>query len=129
MLCLAWIKGSNLSSGGSNVGSRGRASSRLLFVVLSLAFLAGCATGPSYTEVKNTFPELTADKGRIFFYRDGGLFGGGIQPSIRLNGDVIGDAVPGGFFFRDVKPGVYDVSVNTEVVRSANVGLVAMQTQ
>jgi hypothetical protein len=101
----------------------------LLVVIASAFLLSACASGPSYNQVKNTFPEIAADKGRIFFYRDGSLVGGGIQPSIRLDGKVVGDSVPGTVFFRDTKPGTHDVSVTTEVLSSTSVELSAQQTQ
>jgi hypothetical protein len=38
-----------------------------------------------------------------------------IQPSIKLNGNVVGESKPGGFFYVDVRPGDYEVVLSTEV--------------
>jgi hypothetical protein len=59
-------------------------------------------------------PRLTADKGRIYFYRSG-ILGAAVQPEIRLNNEVVGRAVPGGFFFVDRPKGSYEASATTEV--------------
>lgn len=78
---------------------------------------AGCATGPRVAEVRNRIPPIPDGMGRIWFYRAGDLQGSAVQPAIRLNGQTIGDSVPGGAFFRDVPPGEYTVSTATEVER------------
>jgi len=77
--------------------------------------LVGCASGPKYTEVKSSMPILSADKGRIFFYRSGSMVGSGIQPNVNLNGAVVGESKPGGFFYLDVLPSQYEVSLTSEV--------------
>lgn len=82
---------------------------------LFILALAGCATGPKYSEVRSTIPQLSADKGRIYFYRSANIFGSGIQPSVKLNGNVVGESKPGGFFYVDVPPGDYEVVLTTEV--------------
>jgi hypothetical protein len=40
-----------------------------------------------------------------------------VQPDVRLNGDVVGKAVPRGFFFVDRQPGNCEVTTSTEVER------------
>ena len=89
-------------------------------IVLMVFAVAGCATGPSYQKVANTLPQLEPDKGRIYFYRSGSPFGSAVQPSVYLNGQKVGDAVPGGVYFKDVEPGEYEVKVETEVERKIN---------
>ncbi|MGB0206073.1 MAG: DUF2846 domain-containing protein [Neptuniibacter sp.] len=86
----------------------------LLFLLCS-SMLVGCASGPKYTEVVDTFPAIASEEGRVYFYRSGNLIGSGIQPKVRLNGEVIGQSEPGGFFFVDRKPGDYEVLLSTEV--------------
>ena len=85
--------------------------------LIAVLILAGCATGPRLAEVQSTLPQLQTEKGRIWFYRSSSPFGAAIQPSIRLNGEVVGESVPGGVFFRDVEPGDYNVATTTEVER------------
>lgn len=92
--------------------------SKLVAVSVVAAALGGCATGPKYTEVKSSIPALSPDSGRIYFYRPTNMgFGSGIQPSVRLNGNVVGESKAGGFFYVDTAPGDYEVMLSTEVER------------
>ena len=90
---------------------------RSMLAAVSLALLSACASGPKYSEVASTFPQLAAHQGRIWFYRSGTMFGAGIQPDVMLNGAKVGDSVPGGFFYVDRAPGNYEVLLATEVER------------
>ena len=102
---------------------------RHLTAAIIALLLAACATGPKYAEVKSAIPALAADHGRIYFYRSGNMFGSGIQPVVMLNGEKVGDSVPGGFFFVDRKPGNYEVLLSTEVERKLTFTLVSGQEQ
>ena len=95
-----------------------------LVVLVGLA-LSGCATGPDYSEVAATLPSTAPDEGRIYFYRSGSPFGAAIQPAVMLNGEKVGKAEPGGVFFKDVPPGNYEVSTETEVEKTATFTLAA----
>jgi len=87
---------------------------RALFAAVPLMLLlAGCATGPKYTEVISTLPSLTPSEGRIYFYRPSAL-GAAVQPEIKLNGQKVGTAKPHGFYFVDRAPGDYEVTAATE---------------
>lgn len=86
----------------------------ILFVTL---LLGGCAGGPKYDEVASSFPPLSPDQGRIFFYRSSNMFGAAIQPAVMLNGEEVGQSVPGGFFFVDRASGNAEVLLSTEVDR------------
>jgi len=88
---------------------------KLSFICMLALAVVGCATGPKYTEVKSSIPNLSPDNGRIYFYRSGTMFGSGIQPSVKLNGVVVGESKPGGFFYVDVPPADYEVVLSTEV--------------
>lgn len=98
----------------------------LTFAMSALA-LIGCATGPKYTEVKSSIPALSPDSGRIYFYRSGNMFGSGIQPSVKLNGLVVGESKPGGFFYVDVPPADYEVVLSTEVDKKLTFSLEKQQ--
>ncbi|HUK05055.1 MAG TPA: DUF2846 domain-containing protein [Burkholderiales bacterium] len=100
---------------------------RWLLAALALALLPACATGPRYAEVEKTLPKVAADKGRVWFYRSGIMFGAGIQPSVLLNGEKVGDSVPGGFFYVDRNPGSYEVLLSTEVDRKVTFTLESAQ--
>lgn len=99
-----------------------------LLLVLAVA-LTGCASGPKFTEVKSSIPTIGANKGRIYFFRSNSLVGSAIQPSVTLNGEKVGDSVPGGFFFVDRTPGNYEVSMSTEIERKASFTLEQGQTR
>lgn len=86
--------------------------------------LAACAaTGPKFTEVEASFPQLRAGQGRIFFYRNPGGMGLALKPDIRLAGVVVGEVEPGGFFFVDRPAGRYRASARTEVENSVDIDL------
>lgn len=91
---------------------------RVCAVVLLSILVSACASGPKMAEMKSTIPALKADQGRIYFYRSSSIVGAAIQPSIMLNGVVVGDSEPGGFFFIDHAPGPKEVSVATEVEKN-----------
>ncbi|MBT8101158.1 MAG: DUF2846 domain-containing protein [Gammaproteobacteria bacterium] len=98
--------------------------SRLVLPVLLATALAGCASGPSYTEHAASMQAVSADKGRIFMYRPSS-FGAAVQPEVRINDDVVGKAKPKGFFYADLPPGDYVVSASTEAERNLSLSLAA----
>jgi len=81
-----------------------------------VAFFCGCASGPKYSAVASSFANLPSDQGRIFVYRASAM-GAAVQPEIKMNGQVIGKAVPLGFFYVDRAPGNHEVVTSTEVDR------------
>lgn len=100
---------------------------KLLVAAMFLALLSACASGPKYAEVAASFPQISADQGRIWFYRSGIMFGAGIQPSVMLNGVKVGDSVPGGFFYIDRPAGNHEVLLSTEVERKVTFTLAPRQ--
>lgn len=99
-----------------------------LYALLVAAALAGCASGPKFSAIKDSIPELSPDQGRIYVYRPSAL-GAAIRPNIRLNGTVVGEMVSRGFFFVDRIPGSYLVSAKTETEASVQLTLQANQIQ
>jgi hypothetical protein len=100
----------------------------LLLVGLVMA-LAGCAGGPSYSQSAAKTPPLAGGQGRIYFYREGSMFGAAIQPHIMLNDVTVGSSKPGGFFYVDCPPGDYTVTCVTEGVQSLKISLAAGETR
>lgn len=100
---------------------------RLLLLLLAAA-LAGCASGPKYSEVKGSIPELGPEQGRIYFYRPSAI-GAAVQPNILLNGTVVGEMVPQGFFYVDRSPGTYLATARTESEASLQIPLAASETK
>jgi Protein of unknown function (DUF2846) len=100
-----------------------------LLVLFAFAF-SGCATtGAKYSEMKTSLTPQQADLGRIYFYRTANPFGSAIQPSVMLNGENIGSAVPNGFFYVDRPSGNYEVTMSTEVEKKLTFVLDRGQTR
>lgn len=91
-------------------------------------FLAGCASGPKYAQVRGTFPALGPEQGRIYIYRTTAL-GAAVQPAVKLNEQEVGSAKPKGFFYVDTPAGSYQISTSTEVKRTLSFTLDKAQTQ
>jgi Protein of unknown function (DUF2846) len=86
-----------------------------LFVVCIAIVLAGCAaSGVKQKDMASSIPTIGADEGRIFFYRSSGFAGGAVRPSIKLDGAIVGESQPGGFFYVDAAPGKHEVATSTE---------------
>lgn len=97
-------------------------------VAISLV-LAGCATtGAKFSEMAPTLTRLPSDSGRIYIYRSTS-FGAAVQPEVKLNGEVVGQAVPYGFFYVDKRPGHYEIMTSTEVDRKLSLTLESGQTR
>ena len=94
--------------------------------VLALGACASSgATGMSYSEVRSLTPELAPGKGRIYVYRQRALFGNLITPDVTVNGAVVGDSEPGGFFFIDRPAGDYQATAGKPEDRKAEFSLAA----
>jgi hypothetical protein len=93
------------------------------------AIASGCASGPKYSEVASSMPALKAGEGRIYFFRSGSMMGAAIQPDIKLNGQVVGQSKPGGYFYVDRPAGTYVASASTETEKTASFKLDAGETK
>ena len=102
---------------------------RSVFALLLVALLSACASGPKLAEMSSSIPPLKADEGRVFFYRSSSMMGAAIQPNILLNGNVVGESKPGGFFFVTTVPGPMEVSTATEVEKKLTFKLEPGQTR
>ncbi|OQA33301.1 MAG: hypothetical protein BWY57_01303 [Betaproteobacteria bacterium ADurb.Bin341] len=98
-----------------------------LLVAGLVILLSACASGPKMAEVQSSIPTLKTNEGRIYFYRAGSMVGAAIQPNISLNSKVVGESIPGGFFFIDQPPGPMEVVVATEVEKKLTFMLEAGQ--
>ncbi len=101
----------------------------LSVVVLAGAFLAGCASGPKFSEISNSIPPIPAAEGRVYFFRSSSMMGAAIQPDIRLNGQVVGTSKPGGFFYVDRPAGGYTAATSTETEKTATFTLDVGETK
>lgn len=106
-----------------------RAVLKLAAAAACAVVLSGCATGVKYQEMASTIPALKPDAGRVYFLRSSSMMGAAIQPDIRLDGTVVGESKPGGFFFVDTQPGTHLASASTETEKSLSFSLAAGETK
>jgi hypothetical protein len=94
----------------------------LKFALAAAAVLlvSGCATGIKHDQMAASMPNLKQGDGRIYFFRSTSMMGAAIQPDIRLNGQVVGQSKPGGFFFVDRPAGNYVASASTETEKTVS---------
>ncbi len=100
-------------------------------VLAALPMPAAWAKGPdmSYAALHASEPALAPDQGRIYLYREGGLMGAAIQPTIMIDGQSAGGrAKPGDYFYIDRPAGTYKISTETEVEKAVSVTLAAGQS-
>jgi hypothetical protein len=103
---------------------------RTALLVTGAAFVAtGCASGPQFKEMSSSIPTLSANSGRIYFFRADSFGGAMIQPEIKLNDQVVGRSTAGGFFFVDEPAGKYTVSTTTEVTKTVSFTLHTGETR
>jgi hypothetical protein len=103
--------------------------SKLFLFTMVIFMFVGCATtGPKYSEFAPTISNLAPDTGRIYIYRPSSL-GAAVQPNVKLNEEVIGEAISWGFFYVDRKPGNYEILTSTEVDRKLSLILDKGQTR
>lgn len=95
---------------------------RTLLALLMPLLLAACATGKNFSEMAQAIPAVPPDKGRIYIYRTA-VLGMAVQPSVKVNDEVVGSAVPRGFFYVDRPPSDYRISTATEVERTLSLTL------
>ena len=89
--------------------------------------LASCASPRGLDEPPLQIPALKQGCGRVYFTRPGDLGGSAIQPEIRMNNEVVGRSVPGGFSYVDRPPGKYDVTTATEVENAVTFQLASLR--
>jgi len=96
---------------------------RNLLLVGGLALLsAGCASGPRYTNYRAAVAPPPDGYGRIWIYRPA-VHGAETQPEVKVDGQVVGRAVPRGVFHVDTPAGVHQVSASTEWKHTAIVNV------
>jgi hypothetical protein len=85
-----------------------------VLLVLLLA-IGGCApAGPPFASVASTLPPVPQGSARIYFYRWLEIYETTSPSRAYLNGDRVGVTQTGTVFYRDVAPGQYTISVDSE---------------
>jgi hypothetical protein len=102
---------------------------KAVFALTLLLCVGACATsGARFADMNQGLPAPSAGNGRIFIYRTT-LWGLAVQPSVTLDGEEIGDAVPRGFFYVDRPAGTYRISTSSEPEGTLSLPLEAGQTR
>lgn len=92
-----------------------------LAAIAAAAVLAGCgAPGIKFAQQEVVMPKLPANQGRVYFYRVDAFTGGGMSAPLKLDGIVVGESLPGGYFFVDAAAGKHEASATTRVTRKLN---------
>jgi len=91
--------------------------------------LASCASPRGLDEPPLQIPALKPGYGRVYFTRAADYVGSAIQPEIRMNNEVVGRSVPGGFSYVDRPPGKYAVTTATEVENAVTFQLAAGESK
>jgi hypothetical protein len=82
---------------------------------LNIALLAAASCTPPPTTASVSIQPLPPQHGRIWFYREVDTADvNTTTPYVRLNGAIAGVPEPGGAFYRDVPPGTYRITVDSE---------------
>jgi hypothetical protein len=101
-----------------------------VLTLLAIVLITGCAaTGPRHSDIEASIPPVSADKGRVYFFRGSTMLGAAITSDIRLNNRVVGVSQRGSFFYVDEAPGNFTVSTATEVERQLTFTLSAGETK
>lgn len=102
---------------------------KLALAASVVALASGCATGIKHDQMASSLPSIKAGEGRIYFLRSASMMGAAVQPDIRLNGQVVGQSKPGGFFYVDRPAGNYLASTSTETEKTVSFTLQPGETK
>jgi len=83
--------------------------------VAAVMLLAACTAAhqPRYADIAATVPPMSADRARLYFYRDYEPYESLARPYIYLNGQPLAISEPGGVLYLDVPQGSYLVAVDS----------------
>jgi hypothetical protein len=98
----------------------------LLAVPVSAASASDATT---FAVLHASEPLIPAGQGRFYFYREGGLMGVALQPSVMIDGVSAGArAKPGDYFYVDRPAGTYEISTETEKKEAVSATIAAGQS-
>ena len=102
---------------------------KMIMTMIAAALLMSCAGGAKFSDSVAKLPAPKQGEGRIWFFRPQKVIGCAVQPAVRLNGQIVGTAKPGGFFHVDRPAGQYEATCTTEWSHSTNFTLAAQSSQ
>jgi hypothetical protein len=85
------------------------------------------ASEPRYSDHHASEPAVSADAGRIYFYRESSFAGLLVEAAIKVDGVTVGQSSSGEYFYVDRPPGTYAISATTEKEEDLSVTLAAGQ--
>ena len=94
-----------------------RVATKLALALIAVSLSACATSGPTYRDTLARYAPVREGEARLFLYRASSL-GMIFQPSVYLDGQKIGDAVPNSYFVRDIPIGAHHISVSTEVEKT-----------
>jgi len=86
--------------------------------------ITGCASAVTFDQYIQNVQPPESGNGRIYVYRVDTV-GTAIRPSIKLDGQILGRAVPNRFYYRDVPAGQHAITVPTESKSKLSFAVVA----
>ena len=81
-------------------------------MLAALLVLSACNTAPPCVESASKNQTLSADRGRVYFYRITTV-ADIIRPAVRIDGEPKGRAIPKEYFYVDLPAGNYTISAST----------------
>ncbi len=88
-------------------------------VVICGALLAGCASGPQYSDVKKSGAITPHNgKGMVLLYRTPGFVGAAYKPYVYANQGLLGQLPRGGFYSYEAAPGPLNLAFSSALGES-----------
>jgi hypothetical protein len=79
----------------------------------------GCASGPTYEEIRSTLPPVAPGQGRIYLFLTGATEVPGFFPQLTLDGTLVGELRPNTFLYVDRPEGAHVVGVHVKTDNAA----------
>jgi len=85
----------------------------LFLCAVAVLLISGCAaTGPSYTSLESTIPQLQTDQARLYFLRRGGFTNAALTARVHLNGTKVVNLNMDGFAYVDRPAGAVLIMID-----------------
>ena len=84
----------------------------LLYTALVFVLTGCAATGPSFSTVKQSIPDLISDQARLYFIRDSSFINSGLTARVHINGANIANLNMDGFVYVDRPAGAAQIMID-----------------